>query len=46
MPALAAGQMTSLRPLARLRDVQLAAEEIGDEEFCMLYDTAKRTPAG
>lgn len=46
VPALAAGQMTSARPLVRLRDVRLAAEEVGDEEFCLLYDTARRTPAG
>ncbi len=40
VPALAMGQLTSARPLARLRDVRVAAEEIGDEEFCMLYDMA------
>lgn len=43
VPALTAGQLTSARPLARLRDVRSAAEEIGDAEFCLLYDTAKRT---
>ncbi|MGH3780522.1 MAG: hypothetical protein ACRDRO_07805 [Pseudonocardiaceae bacterium] len=46
VPALAMGQITSSRPLARLRNVRLAAEEVGDEEFCLLYDTARRMPAG
>lgn len=46
VPALTAGQVASARPLARLRDVRVAAEEVGDEEFCVLYDTATRTLAG
>lgn len=45
MPALTAGLLTSSRPLARLRGIRLAAEEVDDEEFCVLYDTATRSLA-
>ncbi len=45
MPALTVGRVTSVRPLAQLRRLRVAAEEAGDEEFCMLYDTARRTSA-
>ncbi len=45
VPALTAGQVISSRPLARLRGVRVAAEEVGDEEFCVLYDTATRSLA-
>lgn len=41
LPALAGRQLTSARPLARLQDVRWVAEEIGDEEFCLLYGTAQ-----
>ncbi len=46
IPALSAGNMSSARPLARLRGLREAADEVGDEEFCMLYDTATRSLAG
>lgn len=45
MPTLTTGQVISARPLAWLRDVRVAAEEVGDEEFCVLYDTATPTLA-
>lgn len=45
LPVLAAGEMTSARPLGRLRAVRVAAEETGDEEFCAHYDSAARALA-
>lgn len=45
LPVLAAGEMTSARPLGRLRPVRVAAEEAGDEEFCAHYDAAARALA-
>jgi transcriptional regulator with XRE-family HTH domain len=45
IPALTAGHMSSARPLARLRGLQEAADAVGDEQFCVLYDTATRSLA-
>ncbi|HET9255604.1 MAG TPA: helix-turn-helix transcriptional regulator [Pseudonocardiaceae bacterium] len=45
IPALMAGHMSSARPLARLRGLRDAADKVGDEEFCVLYDTATRSLA-
>lgn len=46
LPALTTGRVTSSRPLESLRGLRTAADEVGDEEFCVLYDTARRTLAG
>ncbi|MGH3764328.1 MAG: helix-turn-helix transcriptional regulator [Pseudonocardiaceae bacterium] len=45
IPALTAGSMSSARPFARLQGLREAADEVGDEEFCVLYDTATRSLA-
>ena len=46
MPALTTGQVISARPLTRLSAVRDVADEMGDQEFCVLYDTATRSLAG
>lgn len=46
VPMTAAMQVASSRPLERLRDLRLVADEVGDDEFCVLYDTATRSLVG
>ena len=45
LPSLATGKIASARPLVSLKAVRAAAEQHGDEEFCVRYDSAARSLA-